>query len=324
MALTLSDAKNSRISVAINIAPTDPRFIHYLNEAVERLIPLGHWQGTTGRYRIQVNSTALTLPPQLVTLEGIAMNGTPLPLRDRVYEFVGAGPGPQADSDYTLDQVIERGTACVFADIVGTDKKLNVMCDVDLDVGKEIRLLGYDADGNWIRTKVSGAYVDGEPVLLSTTPGITSSNIFSAITGIQCPSTLEGQWWLSEVSTVDGSARIIGRYQYWETLPEYKRYLIPFSGTDASTVECIGKHRFIPVKADTDYLIVGSRGALKLACMALRAEDDHLFSEANLMWARAVAILDAELGHATGAGVRTIMQVINTGGDNEPLPLLIQ
>lgn len=275
----------------------------------------------------------VTLPPQIATLESVAVCGRPLRLHDQWYEFLENGLGITQvnstngnvccglDSSGCMSDAKYRGRYPTFDDITGTDKKLWVVCDLNADVGKKVLILGYDASGNWIRTVQSGVMADGELLTLAQSPGTVSTNIFSIITDIQCNEARDGQWWLYSLAPpynpVTSDKVMLGNYQYFETRPSYARYYIggilagsnDQNGCNLTTVDVMAKHDFIPVVKDTDYLVIGNLDALEFMIQALEryrnAVSQAQVGEAMAFEKLAENELDKELDHYRGSGVVT-------------------
>ncbi len=318
MRITLIDVKNSRIPAALGICATDARLIAWLNEAVERLLYEGKYFGTYAKFRICSTDNCITLPRQIATIEVAAVCGRWIPVHDLWFEFLESGAGTRGGQGQCgLNEADYRGAFPTFSDLIGTNKKLRWLCDVSDDIGKEALFLGYDQNGNWIRTVQNGALADGEVIAASQSPGTLSSNFFSSVTDIQFPSDMAGQHWLYEYNNDTTVLRLIGHYQYDETRPSYARYFIPSLASCGQTVsdgtcnsrmvEIIGKLAFIPVQVDTDYVIFGNIPALKEMMVALKYaenEMDSLRKNAIVASGLAVAksILDKELSHYLGDG----------------------
>lgn len=323
---TVAMAKASRIPEALNIAPTDPRFLSFLNTGTERLLHRGKYWNTYAKYTVSVSSQLLTLPPYIDTPEQIAVSRKPLPLRTTWFQFSENGWGTRdatAPNGSGIPEVLHLGQFPTIADIA-TAGTLTVKCDRATDVGKSVLILGYDVNANWVRTLQGGIYTDGEVVLLAQGAGTSTVTQFSQVTDIQAPTNLDGQWWLYLGGT---SGTLLGNYQYWDTTPNWKRYLIPFIDPVVTTVELMGKKAFVPVKNDADFLVIGNLAALKLACMACKSEEEYRWDEANLLWnggadgagiqhIGAVQELEFELRHHTGDGQQIGMTVVTPGLEN--------
>jgi hypothetical protein len=325
---TLSTIKASRIPASLGICATDPRLVAWVNEAQERLLFEGKWWGTVARFQLCATNGCITLPNQIAVLEAVNVCGQPTELRDFWYEFLENGYGSVSPASCSTSQNccgrlgpscskgIYRGQYPSFDDIIGTNKKLNLICDLSTDVGKKVLVLGYDQNGNWIRTMQSGSYADGELVSLAQSAGTTTTNFFSTIAGIQFIDQRDGQVWLYEYNNDTTLKRLIG---------SYARYL--FSNLCANQnndgscnkikVEAVGKLEMIPVKADTDYLIIGNIPALKEMCKAIKnSENEPDGEKANNIilkgMAVASAILDKELEHRLGSGRRIGISVVGS------------
>ncbi len=357
MRLTLLDAKNSRIPKGIGACASDPRFIAILNEAMQRLMRRGLWWGNYGRYRICATNGCITLPPQLASIESVAICGIPQPMHDGWFEFMATGPGPvngcntncnagAASSTNSCGQGFLgscnaggflRGSFPTFRDIQGTGKKLNFVCDLVTDVGKLVLALGFDDNGNWIRTNQSGTIKDGELIAFAQSGGTNSTNNFSSVTDIQLPSGMDGQSWLYEYKVSDATRRLIGKYEYFETRPSYTRYFFPSircgSATDGScdqtSVEIMARHEYIPMVADTDYLILSNIPALKAMCVGIdqsEKEPDPIKKNQIIVMAYGEALteLDNELDTYLGSGRQITIQ--NVGSSillNDPVVNII-
>lgn len=322
MRTTLLDAKNSRIPQAIGVCSDHPKFIGVLNEAQQRLLPKGLWFGTYGKFRICASDGCITLPAQIATIERVAVCGRNIPVHDEWFEFLENGYGPRNSTSCNsgggtcgtgCDESLYRGRFCTFKDIIPSGKQLNFVCDLVSDVGKQVLALGYDDNGNWIRTSQSGIIKDGELISFAQGAGTLSVNNFSCVTDIQLPNNMDGQSWLYEYKVSDATKRMIGKYEYFETRPSYARYYFPSicaPSTGACTqtsVEIIGKLEFIPAKQDTDYLIISNLPALKEMCVGIsnaEKEPDTVEKVKILKTSEASAIseLDAELNHYLGEG----------------------
>jgi hypothetical protein len=331
MRTTLSQALTdsiSRIPTSLNIAPSDPRCTTYINIGTSRIMTRGHWWGTCPSYRVSVTSQIFTLPPQFANIEKIAVCQHPVGLRNLWYSYNNNGPGvvndPTAAAPNTCNsQALFRGTACTFKDIVGTTSKLKVVCDVAADVGTNVLLLGYDANGNWLRTQVLGVWQDGEVVTLAQSPGTISVNTFSRITDIQKPVT-KGQIWLYEQDGVTNP--LIANYAYWESNPQYQRFLLPTISGTSTQIDLVGKLSYRPVTNPTDYLLIGNLEAVRLAAMSVKASEEHNFTEAGILMEGgasksgivvegAIPILQAELQHYTGDGATPSIEVVSAFGE---------
>lgn len=294
MKTTLAMAKASRIPQALNLCPTDSRFLSWLNEIIPQLLQKKLYIGSYGRFRICATDGCITLPPQIASIERVAVCGQVVPVHDMWFEFLSNGLGPRNASCSTatgcscgggcgIAEADLRGWFPTFADVRGTSKKLRLICDVSADVGKRVVVMGYDENRNWIRTAPGGVWQDGETITLSQSPGTDSTKFFDGgITSVQFLDAREGQVWMYERDTVAATSRLIGSYQYFETVPSYARYFFPSIIAQAQTgggcattpVEMIGRLEFFPISKDTDVLLIGNLAALKFMAIASKAYEN--------------------------------------------------
>lgn len=343
----------TRLLPSLGICATDSRLLPWLNECQQRLVPKGLWIGTFGRFRLCVTDGCVSLPPQLANMERMALCGQPAPIHDQFYEFLDNGFGTRnavcqntngsggsccGGGGCGLEEANHRGWFPTFSDIRGTAKKLRLICDVSADVGKEVLLLGYDENGNWIRTSPGGVWQDGETVALAQSPGVDSTHFFDGgVTGIQFLDDREGQVWLYERDTVAATSRMIGSYQYFETNPSYPRYLFPSIRSQTqddgscglTTIELIGRLEILPLVKDTDLMLITSEPAIKEMCLGIKkAEDEADSLKANqiIMAAEAIAAdyLDRQIDYYLGTGREVGLNIVGPNiGTVRPIPAFL-
>lgn len=317
MAKATLESARSTIGRVLGVCETDPRVAEAINEAVQRLLSKGRWLGTTGHFDMCVGPDGcLTFPRQIEAIDAYSLCDCPGVIRNEWFEFLGHGPGMQSASEGCINALLPRGdNHVVHTDITGIDKKIRVYSDVAESASARILLKGYDYTNTWIRTQDTGAWVDGEYVLISTV-ATDSVNKFSVLTSVDKPTT-NGKVRLYSLSTTDASLIALAEYEPDEKLPSYRRYMIPgladMSGCcdDCTkvTLHIIAKLRFIPVVNPKDELLIGNVPAVKLMVQAIRKEEADLWQEASAYEAKAVQVLQEELDANQGAGVVNTIRV---------------
>jgi hypothetical protein len=287
--------------------------IDKINEVQERLLPMGKWVGTYQHYRFCAPSGCITLPRQLETVETAAVCGGPVRIRNEWYEFIGNGFGldPRCTRHFQ-----DKGENWIsFDDVLGDNKKLRVYSDTVEDPNAKIFLQFWNENKLPVKTFVGGRWIDGEMVTISNAQ-VNTVNFCMAggWVGVQKPIT-NGHVFIYEYDTVNLTQRLLAMYEPDETRPNYRRYVIPFSNSTSGDtclseqVDVIAKLRFIPARNPDDWMIIGNRGALKVGCKALHAEDNSAFSESIVYWQLARNILDNELNQFMGDGMEPIIQL---------------
>lgn len=321
MKTTLLDAKNSRIPAVLNIPGSDSRFASYINEAQQRLIQTGEkFWGLYGEYVFCVDNSCISLPRQIANVEAVAICGQPMDIRGAWFKFLGSGPGEYYACDDQCGTLRggcgqqfsqKAGDFCTYRDIIGTDKRIKVYADVAEDADAVITLMGYDENGQWIRTQVDGEWIDGEQVAINSAAPQTSTKFFTSLASVQKPET-NGPVRLYEYDTTLLTQRDIAVYDPDETNPAYRRVEIrglPTSGCcgegdcEEVKVTVMAKLEFIPVARDSDWLLIGNLPALKDELQSVMKYENNLAEEGAFWHLKAIDGLRKELRHYVGAGV---------------------
>lgn len=312
---TLGDVKQT-IALAIGACVTDPMIVEYVNQATETIMNRGKWVGTWQRLKMCLSHTGcVTWPRQISTVEAFAVCSCPGVIQNEWYEFDQNGPGVVDSGDDVGLRLIDRGTACVFEDIIGVNKKVKVYADVAEDAAAVITIQGYDENFQWIRTQVLGVWIDGEQVAIVSGAPVTSTNIFTSITGVLKPET-NGPVRLYELTPVTLVQRPIAVYEPSETRPVYRRSIIPNLGnmngccTTEDEDECprqqvtiMAKLQYIPVAIDNDWLLISNIMALKWMIKSIVKAEQNLVTDSELYDRKAMKLLQEELATYEGDGV---------------------
>lgn len=305
MPTTFKMAKESRIPTVIGTCPTSDKFRAYINEATERLLSRGLWKGSYARIRMCTDNSCITWPRQVENVEAIRLKDYFGVVRNEWFQFLTFEPRSYLNRCCEAEwwhcggesNLFNQGTFPTFADIQGTNKKIRVYVQYPEDVGKRILLQGLDENGNPVRKVDGGERADGEWVTLAS-PSVDSTNFFSVLSAVQKDVTA-GTVRLYTVDP-DGNEKAIAVYEPDETIPSYRRtYLKPLPRVtrccDYRTIEAMVKLAFIPVRRDTDFLLIGNLAALKYECQAIKKEEDDLAVEADLYHRKAINELNQEL-----------------------------
>ncbi len=243
MRLTYGQAK-ATIAKVLGMCATDSRVMDYTNEATQRLLYKGKWVGTYAHYALCTNGnnsdSNITWPRFLETIESFSICSKPGVIRNQWYEYLSSGPGLLNQNNNIGTSLVDRGEACLISDILttGNIKKIKVISDYAESGSSAIILQGLDWSGNPIRT--SSGTVLGESVPIAV-GGNVSINQFSRLDAVIKPVT-NGPIRLYEYDTVALTTRQIAFYEPNETLPSYRRSIIPglqnMSSCDASDSAC--------------------------------------------------------------------------------------
>lgn len=292
------------------------------NRAAEALWNAGDWVGKFQIYKFKVSGDChgnqyITFPFQVETVEAMQICNQMLGIRNQAFEFIENATGDLTQKTkgwLTTGLVGDRSEVCTFLDINRGSKKVKAYNSLPTDNGKQIIIMGYDDNNNWIRTLVGGSYVDGEYLTLNAGTPPTTTNFFSQITGVQFSSTpRDGYVYITEVDTLNGNTeRTIATYDYDIEIPVFRRVVITGLGTDScDCVTALCRMRFVPVRSDRDYLQIGNTEAIESYLIYLQKRDNGLFQEAEGFRAEAIRALNDELNQYKGIAPKKMASFAN-------------
>jgi hypothetical protein len=271
MRLTLKRAKEALRGKA----PAD-KLEFRLNRACERLMTSGKYSGSMHRLALAAPFGNLTLPRHYRTIEGVRTGGRTLEIANRWYEFL---PGRFDCSGYSMENVRDIGDGWA------------VMRDLPLGGSLKFDYVGTST----ITLTVSGLDTSGMPLELVFSGKGTQMNTFSQIDRVHKE---EGTLpiILSHVAA-DTTETMLAMMEPKEEETFYRRYMMDSLATKEDVaVTALCKRRHIEFTSDKDVLPFSNISALELALDALQyeAENDHAVADAY--WAKAIKVLNDELG----------------------------
>lgn len=331
MKVTFGQVK-SAVAKCLNLNASDARVLDYVNRACMRLLyDAGKSVDTLVRYGVCVESGCIVWPREIETIEAWERCGGPGQVRNQFYEFLGYGPGGMSPNNGSSGQLIDRGNAVAFSDVVGTGKKLAVWADSVEATGLKLLVRYYDGNANKVYTSIPES-VEGEQItIVPGGYGYSGGSLAGAAGQIMAGGLYEvikpvtkKPIRLYEYDVATSTYRKLAYYDPDETLPTYRRSLIPCLATTGECttqrVTVLAKRRFIPATGDDSVLIISHADAVRLACQAIKKEEDVGIAEAEPLWQMAIRCLDRQLRHYQGDGVAA---PINFAGMDSPICNLV-
>ncbi len=316
MALTLGQSRPILWKYQSNIAYTSAsgddiaQFDSTLNRLCERFFTEGTWKTCFRRVTLPTYGNKLTLPRNLATCLGVDpicssngwSTGYSLHIYSRIAEFATQGPGltsdcaracairgliPISDTAQTFNDPVEGSTFYL--------KSLSAQAGRAFTLSGGIDQLGIPID---------------TPVKLNVIAGSqTTTQKYTEMPLIEKSVTPMSVAFYS-VDTTTAVETLLAVYAPSETVPSYKRYVIP-SAEDGDTFACLCKLAFVPAIQDSDLIVPGIVDALILGLMSFQfrdrndAERSALYmgpnypgrgdSTAKPLMAGAVDVLDSDL-----------------------------
>lgn len=340
MLLTLAQARPVLWRYASNVpystAGDDDikQFDYTLNRLCERFLIEGKWRSCFRRVTLQTYGNTLTLPRNLSTCLGCDQSASgssnnwwcsfPLNIYSRWHEFAASGPGLTADSALACairGLIPVSDYAQTFADPTGT---FYLRAKSTIASGRGITLAG-GLDEN-------GDPIDGNVKLLIANGTTTTTQKYTEMPVIEKAVTSATVQFYS-VDTTSAEETLLCVYAPSETVPQYKRYLIP-DASDGDTFACLCKLAFVPAINDSDLIIPSVTDALILGLMSFQfrdkndAERSALYmgpnypgrgdSTAKPLMAGAIDVLDSDRAEEDSAEIPILNFPTTYGAGNIP------
>lgn len=281
---------------------TDPRVLQRVNEAILELMNEGQFPGVVDRWHLIATNGRIVLPPSLDMLLEYTEAGAPSSIRSPWAEFVAYGPGPAEDLLVNGSRwfgcgggnLYDRGEVCTRIPIPPITDGSGCVCDEETKPGPwKLRFYanpltsdnatatvqGLDINGLIIRTEVplsngSGTeWINGERIGISSGSGYTeTTSDFTAVTAV----TMSVTNGYKRLVAWNGIEEIeLSNYAPNETSPSYHAYYSPYlEAAKDSTNPCCrvvlarARRRFVPIREDTDVLMISNLMALKTMVIA--------------------------------------------------------
>lgn len=245
-----------------------------LNDAVEILSTESDWDPLLGYVDVCVGCDRFaTLPREVGTVLAVTINGEPALGHNWLFRFHANGPGT---SFRTVGyHWVEGRPVATQLDPPADGLRLGATLESADDDGTPLRVFGYDADGNWIRSTEGGVIVDG--VLVPTTYGVVTptTSIVKRITRVSKPATA-GIVKLFTISEDGQDLTQIAEYAPDELEPSYRRIQVSHP---CSWVRVAFKNSSTTLAKAGDLIPLHSRYALVMMCKSLKKFDEDRIEE---------------------------------------------
>lgn len=319
--LTFYDVRTSRIPVSLGLCSSDRAGLcSYVNEAQQRLVQASGDSGFWGSWvKMAFNTTKanpyITTPREVARLINIDICRQPVRIQNEFYEFLEFGNGLQRPRPCcetgacSYIQVYDRGVYPTMTDMT-SGNTVRVYLSNIADLTKRVFFNAIDSNGLQIYSLDNGIQVNGLFVALNS-PFVDAPVAFNSINGIQKDVTI-GPVSIYQVDATTGAESLLATLAPDEGSPIYRRYFlnnIPCQCGDCDApanvvqVTAMAKLDPIPVRGDTDTLLIQNISALKSECMAIRLEEcdsPTAKQEAQFHHKQAIKLLNNELTHFMG------------------------
>lgn len=323
--LRLYDMRLSRLPGAVGVCQSDIIGIaRYCNSAQQRLLYCREsgdegWYGTFAEivFNVSREKPYITLPRQIARLEAINVCDRPVAVQNQFYEYLQFGNGRMPKQFRSCDagtiQCLSRNNSPTFVDLSSAPQVLRLYVTDAADIGRRVLLQGRDSNGNTIRSPDGLNEVEGVFITLDQ-PFSDAPMQFNSITGIQKDITV-GNVRLVQASPSTGDEVLLTTLEPGEETSWNRRYylsklpcgccLSPSQTQPCPTVQvtAIAKLEPLPVRVDTDYLLIQNIESIIEEAQAVRYSEMDV-GEAKAMsherHIQAVRFLNGELTHYYG------------------------
>jgi len=307
--------RSSGINVLGNCA-NSPQGVQKLNDGIERLMQLGDWSGLIVPIQVCTWGGCAVLPRYVGQVRKINVCNRPMAVksfwetfqpRDCNYNFAlgwGGGAGAWWGNSWlgrycgAQCTALNYGMTQFLQNIQGEGRLVRAYPRCNADIGSTVTIFGIDDNGNPLHTRdADDNYSDGI-VLTLAKPFVSTSVFVRRIDRIikdetQCIVDVYGYDATNDV------LETIGHYEPSELVPEYTRVQIQTgcnnSCNGVKSVMALVKLRFVPVVADTDFVILNNTSALKAIIQSNAYSEEGNLDAADQFEQKAIRILNRQL-----------------------------
>jgi hypothetical protein len=272
-----------------------------MNQVLERLAYIGKYRGNILSVVFPAHSGYITLPPAYASILAGSYDRWPVEIASQWQPYFELGwCDPNEAQGWNLRlQDLGDGYVTQF-DIVAPGSVR--IYSTGSDNGATVRIFGTRTETGLPVTDNQGNL--GEEITLNS-PVVQSLYHYDDITGFQKTHT-KGPVQMRLLPMGGGAEYLLSEYQTYETIPSYRRFQ---TGPNEKTVRVLCQRRYIPVSAETDFVIPGNIAALKFGLKGLELEDAgyERVQESQECWAQCVNWLNQEAKAFRGGGQIPIM-----------------
>lgn len=315
--LTFGQIKCSRLNEVAAATSDSENFRSLLNEAIEALLNRGDWRGTLQPIYVCVRNGCVTWPRYVHAVRKLNHCNREIQVNNIWYQFVERDfYSNWLGMDYwnvvrplngneQFRQMNSTGYFSTYND-VPSPSYINAYPSALQDIGKKVTIFGFDSNGLPLRHQDSdGNWCEGSVITLAAPYGQTLDVIRSGSIRVLKDET-QGEVRLYAQDYNTATLTDLAVYAPTETTPNYARYRLHggrhcWNANDADTGDrCYGvlalvKVEFIPVKHDSDIVLIDNIQALKFAVQSIKYSEAGDVGNAELFMGKAVRELNLEL-----------------------------
>lgn len=306
-------SSESRMREVINSCRDSTDFRSLVNQAVDSLLIRGDWKGTLGIIYVCVYNGCVTWPRYVDAVRKLNIRDREVRIGNIWHQFVDRSfYSNWLGEDYNnvirplqpherFQEMDALGYYSTFNDVPSVSV-IKATSDSPNDIGKNVTIFGKDSNGNPLRTLLkTGQLVDGCTFQIAANGGVTPIAVSPGPIRVEKDET-QGNIRLQAVDVGTSNYVDLGFYAPSETTPSYTRYRLHahrhcFNGENHFPygVMALVKLKSVPVKCDSDLVLINNVPALKYAVQSIQKSENSNSADAESYMAKAVHELNLQL-----------------------------
>lgn len=270
------------------------------------------WYGSFAEVAFNVDAANpdLVIPRSIARLQTVTVADSPVPIRNQWYEYVAFGTGSlRKNRPCRPVQLLSRNN-------VVTQRPLSdppqLLAFYPLSASDSARRIFVQGSFNGVPLRTDDGQQVFEGIFLSLQqPLVSTPTPLDMLTGLQKDVT-SGSVMVAQIDPNTGEEVELHTMEPGETTAWYRRYRVSGLPANAGTVQvrAVAKLELIPVKVDTDYLLIQEREAIIQEILAVHYSG--IDTEASKRFAayhhqKALQLLNGQLTHYLGTKEPTIV-----------------
>lgn len=308
--LTFGELKTSDVVDIASCAPDSDKFASLVNSSVRRLMRRGDWDGTVAPIHVCVKSGCLVFPRYVDHVRKLNLCSRSLPVENLWYNFINRRDwrcGSWRGNLLGESGLMASGQSPAYSDVYGDGRQIRAYPRTPEDIGKSIRIFGVD-NGNQplVTHNQDGTWSDGIAIALADPYGTATSNGSSVLVrriDRVLKDVTQGQVLFYAYNVADATLEDLARYDPGEISPSYTRYQLQTgscsSGSCLKSVVALVKLKFIPVKFNSDLVLLDNIDAIKEMVQSVKLREAGELDDALKFELAAVRELNRDLEDAS-------------------------
>jgi hypothetical protein len=307
--ITFGECKNDiQMQNISGVCATSPQFLSYLNTATRKIMRRGDWSGTVVPIQLCAYRGCIVFPRFVGQVRKMNVCKHPTPIRNFWYGFFDHVGWGRSCGGVCGDEISATSgdTSPVFQDIMADGRFVRAYPQQKEDIGKTIVLYGVDCNGQALRTRdpVTKVWSEGITITLALPYGTTTTTV-RRIDRVYIPVPTQTNIFLYAYDPMADVLENLATYEPGQMNPNFQKMQLrapSCCGTiavgtcgDLKSIVALVKLQYVPVKYDSDIVLISNLDALKLMIMSIREEEAGHREEARAYEADCIRELNLEL-----------------------------